>query len=40
VDAQCEGNHIEMHVSADAKSYTVGIPATKVEKTYQTKKHD
>jgi competence protein ComEC len=40
LQAACDGNHIEMHVGSDSRSYTVGIPATKVEKTYQTKKRE
>lgn len=39
-EARCEGNYIRLAVAADAKNYTVGIPATKFEKTYQTKKHE
>lgn len=34
---QCAANHIELSVSPDAKSYTVGIPSTKHLATYATK---
>jgi hypothetical protein len=37
IPANCEGNRVHMSVSVDAKSYTVSIPATKVEETYATK---
>jgi hypothetical protein len=37
VDEACAGNPITMTVAADAKSYTIAIPATKHSKTYETK---
>jgi len=36
-DRKCEGNLIHLAVSADAKQYTVSIPATKFEQSYSTK---
>jgi beta-lactamase superfamily II metal-dependent hydrolase len=36
--APCEGHHIKLSVAADAKSYTVAVPSTKHQKTYQTRK--
>lgn len=33
-EAQCQGNHIELSVAPDAKSYRVRIPANKHERTY------
>ena len=36
-DRKCEGNLIHLAVSADAKQYTVSIPATKFEQSYPTK---
>lgn len=35
--AKCAGNFIHLQVAPDTKSYTVRIPATKHEKTYQVK---
>jgi competence protein ComEC len=35
--AKCAGNYVQLKVAPDAKSYTVSIPATKHEKTYQVK---
>ncbi|MGC4005791.1 MAG: MBL fold metallo-hydrolase [Pirellulales bacterium] len=34
---KCEGNFIKLSVAPDAKTYTVSIPATKHEKTYETR---
>lgn len=39
-ERECRGNGIELHVSADASSYEVAIPATNTQKTYQTRRHD
>jgi len=36
-EKECQGNHIRLSVAADAKSYTVAIPANKHEKTYRTR---
>src|SRR4030095_8999518 len=36
LEAKCEGNYIKLSTSSDSKSYTVSIPATKVEKTFKT----
>ncbi|HEY7087920.1 MAG TPA: MBL fold metallo-hydrolase [Tepidisphaeraceae bacterium] len=38
--AQCKGNYVKLSVSPDGSSYSVSIPATGLEKTYQTRKHD
>jgi beta-lactamase superfamily II metal-dependent hydrolase len=35
--ADCDGNYVHMSVAADAKSFTVSIPANGHEKTYTTK---
>jgi hypothetical protein len=35
--ATCQGNLIHLSVDADAKHYTVSIPATKFEQSYETK---
>ncbi len=37
-EKECAGNLVHMAVSADAKKYTVGIPATGFEQTYETKR--
>ena len=34
---KCKANHIELHVAADAATYTVKIPAKKHERTFKTK---
>ncbi|MCB9937270.1 MAG: MBL fold metallo-hydrolase [Planctomycetaceae bacterium] len=34
---ECDGNYIKLSVAPDSKSYTVSIPASGHEKTYQTK---
>ena len=34
---QCEGNHIQLSVAPDGKSYLVKIPANKHERTFQTR---
>jgi hypothetical protein len=36
-EKDCQGNYIKLSVAPDGKSYTVSIPATKHEKTYQTR---
>ena len=36
-EKNCQGNHVELTVAADTKSYTVAIPANKHEKTYKTR---
>jgi competence protein ComEC len=36
-EKDCKGNYIKLSVAADGRSYTVSIPATKHERTYQTK---
>ncbi|WP_254513784.1 ComEC/Rec2 family competence protein [Anatilimnocola floriformis] len=36
-EKNCSGNHIQLSVAADTKSYTVAIPANKHEKTYATR---
>ncbi len=36
-EMNCQGNYIKLSVAADGKSYTVSIPATKHERTYQTR---
>ena len=35
-EKDCQGNYIKLSVAADGRSYTVSIPTTKHEKTYQT----
>lgn len=35
--AECKGNHIELHTSPDATSYTIRIPATGHQRTFKTK---
>jgi competence protein ComEC len=37
IPEKCEGNYIKMSVDATGKSYTISIPATGHEKTYQTR---
>jgi beta-lactamase superfamily II metal-dependent hydrolase len=39
LERNCAGNYIKLSVASDAKSYTVRIPATGHERTYQTKEH-
>jgi competence protein ComEC len=36
-EKDCQGNYIKLSVAADGKSFTVSIPATKHERTYQTR---
>jgi hypothetical protein len=36
-EAQCQGNYVKLSVAADGKSYTVGIPANKHERKFETK---
>ena len=36
LDEKCDGNFIQLNVDAAAKSYTVSIPAKKLEKTFKT----
>jgi beta-lactamase superfamily II metal-dependent hydrolase len=36
-EKECKGNHIKLSVAPDGKSYTVFVPSTKHEKTYQTR---
>jgi hypothetical protein len=38
-EKDCQGHHIKLSVAADGKSYTVSIPATKHERTFETKAH-
>ncbi len=38
-DPNDKGNYIKLSVAPDGATYTVSIPATKVTKTYDTKKH-
>jgi competence protein ComEC len=37
IPEKCDGNYIKMSVDATGKSYTISIPATGHEKTYQTR---
>ena len=37
LEEKCEGNYIKLSVDPAGKSYTVGIPATKLERTFQVK---
>jgi hypothetical protein len=37
LEKNCNGNHIQLSVAPDTKSYTVAIPANKHEKTYKTR---
>lgn len=37
LEEACQGNYIKLSVEPDGKKYTIGIPATKQERTYQTK---
>ena len=39
MEKECAGNVIQMAVAPDGGSYTLSIPATKHERTYQTRKH-
>ena len=34
---KCDGNPVKLSVDAAAKTYTVSVPATKHEKTYQVR---
>ena len=36
---QCEGNYVKLSVDPAAKTYTVSIPATKLEQTFDVRKH-
>jgi hypothetical protein len=36
-EKECKGNHIKLSVAADGKSYTVSVPATGHERTYETR---
>ncbi len=36
-EKECQGHYIKLSVAPDGKSYTVSVPATKHEKTYQTR---
>jgi competence protein ComEC len=36
-EKECKGNHIKLSVAPDGKSYTVSVPATKHERTYQVR---
>jgi competence protein ComEC len=36
-EKDCQGNHVKLTVAADGKSYTVGIPANKHERKFQTR---
>jgi hypothetical protein len=36
-EKDCQGHYIKLSVAPDGKSYTVSIPATKHEKTYNTR---
>ncbi len=33
----CEGNHVKLSVEPDGKKYALAVPATKHEKTYETR---
>ncbi len=37
LEEKCQGNYIKLSVAPDSKTYTITIPATKHERTYQTK---
>jgi competence protein ComEC len=37
MEEKCQGNYIKLSVAPDGKTYTVSIPATKHERTFQTK---
>ncbi len=36
-EKNCQGNFVHMAVSADTKKYTVSIPATNFEQSYETR---
>jgi hypothetical protein len=36
-ERECKGNHIKLSVAPDGASYTVSVPATKHEATYQVR---
>jgi competence protein ComEC len=36
---QCEGNFVKLSADPQAKTYTVSIPATKLERTFEVRKH-
>ena len=36
---KCEGNYVKLSVDPSGKTYTVSVPATKHEKTYQVGDH-
>jgi len=36
-EKECQGNYVKLSVATDGKSYTVGIPANKHERKFQTK---
>jgi len=36
-EKECKGNHIKLSVAPDGKSYTVFVPSTGHERTYQTR---
>jgi competence protein ComEC len=36
-DKECKGNHIKLSVAPEGKSYTVYVPSTKHERTYQSR---
>jgi len=37
IPEKCEGNYIKLSVDPSGKSYTISIPATSHQKTYQTR---
>jgi competence protein ComEC len=39
MDKDCKGDFVKLSVNADGAGYTVGIPATGFEQTFQTNKH-
>jgi beta-lactamase superfamily II metal-dependent hydrolase len=39
-EKECKGNHIKLSVAPDGKSYTVSVPSTKHERTYQVRGND
>jgi beta-lactamase superfamily II metal-dependent hydrolase len=38
IEEKCAGNHIKLTVEPDGKTYALAVPATKHEKSYQTRK--
>lgn len=38
-EKECKASYIKLSVAPDGKSYTISIPATKHEQTYETRKH-